>query len=163
MNIRNLRARIVSTMLAISVVVGFPGLGTHSALAQSITVTTPFPFCVNNQAYPKGRYEFTHISQWLLLIRDVNGGGESLFPIRPEDRVAQGLATGRARSARGVTFHTFQGFRELEAFDDPDSGLTVELIGQRISRDKTNTHGSLEPINCFNQKFPIRGRNTTGR
>jgi hypothetical protein len=129
MNIRNLRARIVSTMLAIGVVGGFVGLGTHSVLAQSITVTTPFPFCVNNQAYPKGRYEFTHISEPFLSIRDVNWGGESLYLIRPEDSVAQGVATGRVRSARGATFHIFQGFRELQTFDDPDSGLTFELIG----------------------------------
>lgn len=159
MNIRNLRAHIVSAMLAISVVVGFSGLGTHSALAQSITVTTPFPFCVNNQAYPKGSYKFTHISQWLLSIRDVNGGDESLFLIRPEGRVAQGLETGRVRSARGVTFHTFQDLRELQAFQDPDSGVTFELIGQGISRDKSKTRGSLEPINCFNEKPLMRARN----
>lgn len=161
MNIRNLRAHIVSTMLAVSVVVGFPGLGTHSALAQSITVTTPFAFCANNQAYPKGRYKLTHISQWVLLIRDVNSGGESLFLIRPEDRIAQGVATGRVGSAHGVTFHTFHGFRELQAFDDPDSGLTFELVGQGILRDELKTRGSLEPINCFKEKSPISGRNMT--
>jgi hypothetical protein len=163
MNIRNLRAHIASTILTISLVVGFPGLGTRSALAQSVTVTTPFPFCVNNQAYPKGSYEFTHISQWFLSIRHVNGGGKSLFLVRPEDRDAQGLVTGRVRSAHGVTFHTFQGFRELQAFYDPAADLTFELIGQRISRDKLNIHGSLEPVNCFNQKLPIRGGNTTGQ
>ena len=153
MNIRNLCAHIVSTMLAIS------GLGTRSALAQSLTVTTPFPFCVNNQAYPKGRYKFTHISEWFLSIRDVNGGGESLFLIGPEDLATQGVATGRVRSGRDVTFHVFQGFRELQAFDDPDSGLTFELIGKGISRDKLKTRGSLEPINCFNEKSPNTDRN----
>jgi hypothetical protein len=157
MNIRNLRSRIISTMLAIGIVLAFPGLGTRSASAQSITVTTLFPFCVNNQAYPAGRYRFVHISEWFLSIRNVNGGSERLFLIRPEDPVAQGVATGRVRSARDVTFHTFQGFKELQTFDDPNSGVTFELNGQGISRDKTNTHGSFEPVNCFSQKSAFRG------
>ena len=162
MNIRNLCAHIVSTMLSMSAVAGFLGLGMNSVLAQSVTATTPFPFCVNNHAYPKGRYEFTHVSPSFLSIRDMKGGGRSFFLIGPEDR-AQSLAPGRVRSAPGVTFHTFQGFKELQTFDDPDSGLTFELVGQGILRDKLKTHGSLEPINCFNEKSSNRGRTTTGR
>ena len=163
MNIRDLRAHVLSTVLATSVVGGFAGLGTHPVLAQSITVTTAFPFCVNNQAYPKGRYQFTHVSRWFLSIRDVNGGRESLFLVRPQDHDPHGLATGGVRSAPGVTFHVFDDFTELQAFDDLDSGLTFELIRHRISRDKLMNHGSLEPANCFNQKVSIPSRNTTSR
>jgi hypothetical protein len=54
MNLRNLRDRIVSSMLAIGVVGSLVGLGSHSVSAQSITATMPFPFCVNNQAYLMG-------------------------------------------------------------------------------------------------------------
>src|ERR1700678_1769648 len=84
MNLRNLSHRIVSSMLALGMIGILAGLGAHSASAQSITATTPFPFCVNNQAYPMGTYRFTLISQWILSIRNMNGGGESLFPIHPE-------------------------------------------------------------------------------
>ncbi len=157
MNMRNLCSRIISSMLAPGIVGSLVGLGAHSVSAQSITVTTPLPYCVNNHEYPRGTYRFTLVSEWLLSIRNMNGGGESLFLVHPEVDREQGLTTG------GLTFRTFQGFRELKAVHEPGSDLNLELVEREAERDKSETHGSLQPINCFNQKSSIRGRNTTGQ
>jgi hypothetical protein len=108
MNIRNLRNRFVSPMLAVGIVGTLVGLDAHSVSAQSITVITPFSFCVNHQAYPNGRYRFTLISQWILSVQNVNGEDESFFQIRREDGNAQGVASSPMTSAGGVTFRTFQ-------------------------------------------------------
>jgi hypothetical protein len=104
MNLRNLCDRIVSSTLALGIVGGLVGLGSHSVSAQSITATVPFPFCVNNQGYPMGKYRLTLISPWLLSIRNVDGGGERLFQVHPEVGASQDLASGPAGSVGGVTF-----------------------------------------------------------
>ena len=163
MKIRNLSNRLASLMLALSIVGSLAGLGTHSVLAQSILVTTPFPFCVNNQAYPKGSYRFTLLSHWILSVRNVNGEQERMFPVGPKDGGAQGLVSGPMGSAGGVTFRSFQGFKELDTVHEPVSGLTFELIGQRLSGENLKTRGSPKPTNCFTEESSIRGRNTTGR
>jgi hypothetical protein len=163
MKIRNLSNRFAPSMLALGIVVSFAGMGTHSVLAQSVIATTPFPFCVNNHAYPKGSYRFTLLSHWILSIRDENGVGERFFRIYPEDGGGQGLVSGPMGSAAGVTFRSFQGFKELYAVHDPVSGLTFELIGQRLPGENLKTPGSAKPTNCFTEESSIRGRNTTGR
>jgi hypothetical protein len=161
-NIRNLFNRIVSSMLAIGIVGSLVGLGAHSISAQSITATMPFPFCVNNHAYPGGKYRFTRMSPDIVLMRDVNGKAESLFQVSPED-AAQGLSSDSEESVDGVTFHTFHGVRELRAVHGPGSNVTFELMGQAIARDKVKTRGSVNPTNCFPEESSIRGRSTTGR
>ena len=113
MKIRNLFNRFASSMLALSIVGSLAGLGTHSVSAQSILVTTPFPFCVNNQAYPKGSYRFTLLSHWILSVRNVNGEQERMFPVGPKDGGAQGLVSGPMGSAAGVTFRSFPGFTKV--------------------------------------------------
>jgi hypothetical protein len=163
MNFRNLSNRIVSSTLALGIVGGLAGLGAHSVSAQSMTVTTPFPYCVNNQAFPRGTYQFTHVSPWLLSIQDVKGGSEKLFLVRPEGGGPQGLASGPAESVGGATFRMIQGLRELKAVNEPGSNLTLELISQGTARDKSTTNGSLEPINCFSQKSSMRSKSTTGQ
>jgi hypothetical protein len=149
MKIRNLSNRFASLMLALSIVGSLVGLGTHSVSAQSILVTTPFPFCVNNQAYPKGSYRFTLLSHWILSVRNVNGEQERMFPVGPKDGGAQGLVSGPMGSAGRVTFRSFQGFKELYAVHEPASDLTFELIGQRFSGENLKTRGSPKPTNCF--------------
>jgi hypothetical protein len=163
MNLKHLCDRIVSSMLALGIGGCLVGLGAHSASAQSITVTTPFPYCVNNQAYPRGEYKFNLITEWLLSIRSVDGGGESLFQVQPEVGVSQGLASGPEGSAGGVTFRAFQGFRELQSVHAPGSDLTFKLAGRRTARDKSKAHGSLQPINCFTEASLIRSRKVTGQ
>jgi hypothetical protein len=160
MNIRNLCNRFVSSMLAVGIVGSLAGLGAHSVSAQSITVTTSFPYCVNSHAYPKGKYQFTLISQGLLSIRDVNGGSEKLFPVHPEFAGAHGLA---GAPMGGLTFRAFQDVRELQAVYEPGSNLIFELIGQESPRENLKTRGSLKSTNCFTEESSIRGRNTTGR
>jgi hypothetical protein len=163
MNIRNLRNRFASSMLALGIVGTHVGLGAHSVSAQSITVTTPFSFCVNHQAYPKGEYRFTLISQWILSIQNVNGEDESFFQIRRKDGSARGLASGPMASAGGVTFRTFQDIEELQTVHEPGSYSTFELIGKAFPRENSKTRRLLMPTNCFSEESSIRGRNTTGR
>jgi hypothetical protein len=163
MNIRNLCNRFISSMLAAGIVGILVGLGAHLVSAQSITATTPFPFCVNHQAYPRGTYRFTLISPWLLSIHNVNGEEEGLFQIHPEAGGPEGIPNDQAGSTDSLTFRTFQGFRELQALYEPSSGMTFELMGQGVLRDKLKTHGSLKPKNCFTEKSLVHGRTTTGQ
>jgi hypothetical protein len=163
MKIRDLSNRLTSSMLALGMVGSLAGLGAHTVSAQSIVVTTPFPFCVNSQAYPKGSYRFTLLSHWLLSVRNVNGEQQRLFRLGPKDGGTQGSVSGPMGSAGGVTFRSFQGFKELDTVHEPVSGLTFELIGQRLSGENLKTRGSPKPTNCFTEESSIRGRNTTGR
>jgi hypothetical protein len=78
---------------------GMLALGTQTAAAQAIIVTTPFAFSVGSQCYPAGRYQFTLLSEWFLSIRNVNGGGEKFFKVRPEEN-------GPLGSHGGLTFAT---------------------------------------------------------
>jgi hypothetical protein len=163
MNLRNLCNRIASLMLALCAVGSIVGLGTPSVLAQPITVTTPFPFCVNNQGYPKGSYELTHLSQWVLAIRNVNGGYQSLFMVRPEDRMSKGATIRSGLPFGSLTFRTSQGIRELQAIHEPDSSMTLALAGQRITNDKLRTDGPPKQTSCFTDGSSIRGQDITGK
>ncbi len=147
MNIRNLCNRFVSSMLAIGIVGTLVGLGAHSASAQSIVVTTPFSFCVNQQTYPKGRYRFTIKSQWVLSIQNVNGKDESFFHIRREDGSAQDLASGPMASVGGVVFRTFEDIKELQTVHEPGSDSTFELIGPALPGKNLKTRRVLKPTN----------------
>jgi hypothetical protein len=121
MILRLVRNRIFTSMLALGVVGATLGMDARSASAQSITVTTSFPFCVNNQAFPRGTYRFTPLSQWILSIRDVNGENEELFPVRPEFSNREGSQIDPMWNAGGVTFRTSDGVRTLQAVYDPIS------------------------------------------
>jgi hypothetical protein len=155
MNLRNLLDLIVSSTLALGMIGSLAELGAPSALAQSITATMPFPFCVNNQAYPTGTYRLTLISPWLVSIRNLNGGGERLFSVHPKD------LAGPLRSVDGLTFTAFQGLKELKAVHEDGSDVSFELGGQGIPKGKTR--GPLKPTSCLIDTSPIRGRNTTGQ
>jgi hypothetical protein len=156
MNLRHLCDRIVSSLLAIGIGLSFAGLGAHAASAQSITVTTPFSYCVNRQAYPRGEYQFTLLSEWLLAIRNVKNGKESLFLVKPEAYDGQQPAEGPVISVGELTFRTFQDFRELQMVHDPAAGVTVKLI-------ERGSGGSLKPVNCFRENDSIRSPNITGQ
>jgi hypothetical protein len=134
-------------MLAVGIVGTLIGLGAHSASAQSIVVATPFSFCVNQQAYPKGRYRFTIRSQWVLSIQNVNGDDEGFFHIRREDGSAQDLPDGPMASAGGITFRTFENIKELETVHEPGSDSTFELIGQAFPGNNLKTRRALKPTN----------------
>jgi hypothetical protein len=123
------------------------GLSAHSVSAQSFIVTTPFSFCVNQQAYPKGRYRLTLRSQWILSIQNVNGDDEGFFHIRREDGGAKDLAGGPMASAGGVTFRTFEDIKELQIVHEPGSDSTFELIGQAFPGKNLKIRRVLKPTN----------------
>jgi hypothetical protein len=164
MNLRNQCDRIFAPVLALSIVATIVGLDAHSASAQSITVTTPFSYCVNTQVYPRGTYRFTLVSERLLSIRDVNGGGESLFLVRPEDRDTKGSAADRVTSADGLSFRTLHGVRELQGIHESGWNVAFELIGQGIWRDEAKARRPLKLANCSIEKSAIpRQKNTIGQ
>ena len=154
MNLRNLRDRIATSTLALGIVGSLVGVGAHSVFAQSMTATTPFPFCVRNQAYPMGTYRFILISPWLLSIRNVNGGGERLFQVHPQPAQRQGLAGRPLGSDDVVSFSTVHGLRELKAVHEAGSDLSFELTGQGITRDNLRTREPLKPTSCFSGGRP---------
>lgn len=120
MNLRLVRNRIFTSTLALGLVGATFGMDARSASAQSITVTTPFPFCVNNQAFTKGTYAFTPLDHWILSIRNVNGGSAQLFLTYPKDRNDNSRATADAAMKRGgVTFRNSEGVQTLKRFMTP--------------------------------------------
>ena len=163
MNLKNLCNRIGSSMLAPCIVASVAFLGAHSVSAQSITVTTTFPFCVNKEAYPIGTYQFTLLSDWILSVHNVNRKGEQMFAIRPGDGGIQGSASRAVRSVGGATFRTFRDFWELTTVSEPVADTAFELIEEGIQREKPETHRPVKPINCFTQQSTARTQNTAGR
>ena len=146
MNFRLVRNRIFTSMLALGIVGATFAMGACSASAQSITVTTPFPFCINNQAFPRGTYRFIPLSQWVLSIRDVNRESEELFPVRPEVRDRKSSETGPMWNVGGVTFRNSQGVHTLKAVYDPISDLSFEFP----------IHDSREGHNCATKDYIAR-------
>ncbi|MGA8910208.1 MAG: hypothetical protein WB524_21540 [Acidobacteriaceae bacterium] len=163
MNLRHLCDRIVSSVLAIGIGLSLAGLGAHSASAQSLTVTTPFSYCVNRQAYPRGEYQFTLLSEWLLDIRNVKNGKESLLLVQPEVYGVQKPANGAVVSVGELTFRSFQGFRELQTVRDPVAGVTVKVIGRGTGGDRSKSGRLIEPVNCLTERDSIGGRTITGQ
>lgn len=146
MNLRLVRNRIFTSMLALGIVGVTFAMGARPASAQSITVTTPFPFCINNQAFPRGTYRFIPLSQWVLSIRDVNGENEELFPVRPEVRDRKSSETDPMWNVGGVTFRNSHGVHTLKAVDDPISDLSFEFP----------IHHSREEHNCATKDYTAR-------
>ena len=153
MNQRLLLDHIFTSILTLGFVGAMLAMGARPVSAQSITVTTPFPFCVNNQAFPRGTYRFTPLSQWIILIRDVNGESEELFPVRPESRHREGSQTDPMWTVGGVTFHNSQGVRTLEAVYDPISDRSFEFPVQH----SPNQH------NCAAKDYIDRSYSSAGR
>lgn len=148
MNLRHVRNRIFTSMLALGFVGATFAIGARSASAQSITVTTTFPFCVNNQAFPRGTYQFTPLSQWILSIRDVNGVSEEFFTVRPEFSNREGSQIDPMWKVGGVTFRNSTGVRTLQAVYDPISDRSLVFPVQH----SRNQH------NCAAQDYIARSR-----
>lgn len=163
MTFRNLSTRICSSILTLGIVGSLIGLNAHPVAAESITITTPFPFCVNNQAYPKGRYRFTLVSQWILSIRDVNGEDERLFLVEPEADNSQRLSGGLAGSVSGVTFRIVRGLRQLQQVHEAGADVTFDLIGHTDSGGELRAGRPLQAKTCFTERSSISSRNVIGR
>jgi hypothetical protein len=140
MNPGNLFHRFVAPVLALGVAGALLVLGSQSASAQEITVTTPFSFSVADQQYPAGTYQFTLVSEWFLSIHNTDGK-QNFFPIRPG-------GSGPLGSRGGLTFYKCEGHNELLAVYIPGTGMTAELIGSKSARNEIKTHISRLSMNC---------------
>jgi hypothetical protein len=142
MNLKSMFHPIVSSLLSLGLAAGLAGSTTASA--QSMNVTAPFAFCVGNQVFTKGTYQFSVVSPWLLSIRGPHGQGEKLFAVRPED--------GPARGSLGLTFHRSQGMRELEAVHAPGAYETVVLLGPGPKHPLAGCGGAEPGSKSFSQR-----------
>src|ERR1700730_12868399 len=97
MNLEKFISTLAKLILGAIAIGGMLASGTQTATAQAITVTTPFAFSAGSQSYPAGTYQFTLLSEWSLSIRNVNGGGEKFFAVRPQGKLP-------LRSQGGLTF-----------------------------------------------------------
>jgi hypothetical protein len=122
MNLERSISTLAKLILGAVALSGMLALGTQTATAQAINVTTPFDFSAGNQSYPAGTYQFTLLSQWSLSIRNVNGGGESFFMVRPEENRAMGSQGG------GLAFRNSEGHQNLQKVYVPGTTIAVELI-----------------------------------
>lgn len=131
-------------------------LGTQTAAAQeAIIVTTPFAFSAGTQSYPAGTYQFTLLSEWSLSIRNVNGGGERFFTVRPEENGALGLQG-------GLTFRTSEGHSSLQAVHVPDTDRAVELFQHDTQSNRAKSDLSLAST-VTSEKVTVEKHNATGR
>jgi hypothetical protein len=132
MNREKFTSTFASLILVAVSISGMLALGTQTATAQAIIVTTPFAFSAGTQSYPAGTYQFTLLSQWSLSIRDVNGGGEKFFMVRPEENRASG-------SQGGLAFRNSEGHRNLQAVYVPGIDSAAELPQHNLrSRAKSD-------------------------
>jgi hypothetical protein len=131
-------------------------LGTQTATAQAIIVTTPFAFSVGSQSYPAGTYQFTRLSEWSLSIRNVKGGGERFFAVRPEEKVP-------LRSNGSLTFSNSEGHQNLQAVYVPGTDSAAELLqhGPRSQRAKSDM--SLASERTSSEKATAGNQNAMGR
>jgi hypothetical protein len=156
MNRKNLFRQFTTLTLAVGLAAGISGLSTQTASAQGIIVTTPFTFSAGNQQYPAGTYWFTLISEWMLSIRNVDGGGEKFFPVRPEDN--RGLG-----SNGGLAFRNFDGQKTLEAVYIPGTGRATGLTAHETASNKARTHIATATTSTSAETAANGARNATAQ
>jgi hypothetical protein len=140
------------SIFAVVLTSGILALGTQTVSAQEIIVTTPFAFSAGSQLYPAGTYQFTvKYESSLLSIRNVNGGGEKFFMVRPE--VNKPL-----RPHSGLIFHNSDGSNNLQAVRVPGTDRVAELTQQKaISNEKS--HISLAATKMSTKKAAVGNQN----
>ena len=121
MNCDKFKAICTKAIVAAIVTSGMFALGTQTASAQSIIATVPFAFSAGDQPFPAGTYQFTALSGWSLSIRNVKGGGEKFFTVRPKQN-------GSRASRSSIVFHNSKGQKILEAVYVPESDMGSELL-----------------------------------
>ncbi len=132
------------SILAVVITSGILALGTQTASAQAIIVTAPFAFSAGSQLYPAGTYQFTvQYETSLLSIRNVNGGGEKFFMIRPE--VNKPL-----RPHSGVIFHNSDGSNHLQAVRVLGTDRVAELTQQEAVSNKNHISVAATKISTKN-------------
>ena len=140
------------SILAVVITSGILALGARTASAQTIIVTTPFAFSAGSQLYPAGTYQFTvKYESSLLSIRNVNGGGEKFFMVRPE--VNKPL-----RPHSGLIFDHSDGSNNLQAVRVPGTDRVAELTQQKaVSNEKS--HISLAATKMSTKKAAVGNQN----
>jgi hypothetical protein len=120
MNREKFKAICAKAIVAVTVTSGLYTLAIQTASAQATTVTVPFAFSAGDHNFPVGTYQFTLLSGWTLSIRNVAGGGERFFTVRPKEN---GLRASRTR----IVFRNSGGQKNLDAVYIPESNEAVEL------------------------------------
>ena len=151
MNLGNLSQRLVTPIVTFAVVGVILVMAPQSASAQEITVFNPFPFSVDNQQYPAGTYRLILDSQWLLSIRNTDGGSENYFPMHPVD-------SGPLGSHSRLIFYNCEGHRKLQAVYIPGTEIAAELIGPDNATKDIKTHRPRPSVNCLTEKSAVQWR-----
>jgi hypothetical protein len=126
-------------------------MGTQTASAQSIIVTTPFAFSVGNEFYPVGTYKFNVVSEWFLSIRNVNGGGERFFIVRPEEKASRG-------SRGGLIFTNSEGHKNLQTVYVPGTDRAEALVQNETVNNKAKRHLSGATTTMAADKLPYANK-----
>ena len=152
MNLRLVRNRIFTSMLALGFVGATFAMGARSASAQSITVTTPFPFCMNNQAFPTGTYAIhPTVAVDPFNSRCESEEAKSCSPYARKIRDRNSSETGPMWNVGGVTFRNSEGVHTLKAVYDPISDLSAcEFKGGVPDHQSRNEH------NCATKDYIAR-------
>jgi|SRR5580692_1165357 hypothetical protein len=153
MNLERFISTLAKLILGAVALGGMLALGTQTATAQAMIVTTPFAFSAGSQSYPAGTYQFTLLSEWSLSIRNVNGGGESFFMVRPEENRALG-------SQAGLAFRNSEGHQNLQKIHLPGTMTAAELIPHDAlsHRAKSNITSAISSEKLTGTKQNAMGR-----
>jgi hypothetical protein len=142
------------SILAALTTSGILALGTQAASAQKINVTTPFGFSAGNQFFPAGTYQFTILSEWSLSIRNVNGGGERLFAVRPEEN-------GPLGSRGGLIFRNSEGHRNLQTVYAPGAERAAGLLQHETVSNRAKRHVSVGSTTLSSTKVAVGRQSAT--
>jgi len=145
-------ANLIPVAVSMSIMLA---LGTQTATAQAIAVTTPFAFSAGTQSYPAGTYQFTLLSEWSLSIRNVNGGGERFFTVRPQEN-------GTLASQGVLTFRNFEGHSSLQSVYVAGTDRAAELVQQDTRSNRAKSDTSLAST-VSSEKITVEPHNATGR
>jgi hypothetical protein len=155
MNLEKIISTLAKLILGAVALGGMLASGTQTATAQAITVTTPFAFSAGSQSYPPGTYQFTRLSEWSLSIRNVNGGGERFFAVRPQGKLP-------LRSQGGLTFSNSEGHRNLQAVYVPGTDSAAELFQHDPRSQRAESDTSLAST-VSSEKVTVVKQNAMGR
>jgi hypothetical protein len=160
MNREKFTSTFAKLILAAGSMSAMLALGTQTAKAQAIIVTTPFAFSAGSQSYPAGTYQFTLVSEWSLSIRNVKGGGEKFFTVHPEEKGLPGLHG-------GLAFRNSEGHSNLQAVYVPGTDRAAELFqhGTRSDRRKSDMAKSDLSLasTVSSENVTVGTQNATGR
>jgi hypothetical protein len=154
MNREKFTSTFAKAILAAITTSGILALGSQTASAQAITVTTPFAFSAGNQFYPVGTYEFTILSEWSLSIRNVKGGGERFFTVRPGENGSPALHA-------GIVFRNSEGHKNLQAVYMPGTDRGAELLHNEPVNNNAKHHASDPSTTMSFAKISVGEQNAT--